>query len=464
MRAITRSTALMLGVVLGFGVITQQVLAETARQEQSNVSNFALDNGLEIVVVPDRRAPIVTHMLWYKIGGADEDAGKSGIAHFFEHLMFKGTKTYPPGEFSLKIAEIGGQENAFTSSDYTAYFQKVAPQALETMMTYEADRMRNLVLTDDVIGPERNVVLEERRSRVENDPASLLNEEMNATLYQNHPYRIPVIGWMHEIEKLNRADAINFYNRYYAPNNAVLVVTGDVDPEEVLALAKKIYGKIPHGPDLPPRARPKEPRQDTSRTVTMTDPRVSVPSMRRVWVVPSYNTGEPGEAEAIDLLSEILGGGLRSRLYKELVVRQGIASSAGAYYFGTALDETTFGVYGSPRGEATLEDIEAAIVAEVEKLANDGVTEKELTKAKNRLIKSMIFARDSQSGMARIYGTTLTTGGKVADVVEWPEQIRKVPASAVQAAAQEYLDQKRSVTGYLLPEKAGKDQDEGTGQ
>ncbi len=425
--------------------------ARSDRQEQAGVSRFELDNGLEIVVVPDRRAPVVTHMLWYKVGAADEQPGKSGIAHFFEHLMFKGTKNHPAGEFSRKVAEIGGQENAFTSSDYTAYFQKVSPDALETMMAYEADRMRNLVLTDDVIGPERDVVLEERRSRIETDPGSILGEEINATLYQNHTYGIPVIGWMHEIEKLNRADATAFYDRYYAPNNAVLVVTGDVDPDEVLALATKTYGKVARGPDLPPRLRPQEPEQNTSRTVTLTDPRVSVPSLRKMWLVPSYNTDAPGEAEALDLLSEILGGGVRSRLYQELVVRQGIARSAGAYYFATSFDDTSFGVYGSPRGTATLEQVEAAIMAEIDKLASEGVSDEELDKAKNRFIKSMIFARDSQSGMARIYGSTLTTGGTVNDVLEWPDRIRAVSAKAVQAVARKYLDKTRSVTGYLLP-------------
>ena len=299
--------------------------------EKSDISSFFLDNGLQVVVIPDHRAPVVTHMLWYKVGSADEDAGKSGIAHFFEHLMFKGTKNHPPCEFGRRVAEIGGQENAFTSYDYTAYFQQVSPDALETMMRFEADRMRNLILTDDVIGPERDVILEERGSRVESQPSALLGEEVDATLYQNHPYRIPVIGWMHEIEKLNRADAIAFYDRYYAPNNAVLVVAGDVTADEVKRLAELTYGQIPRGPDLPPRVRPSEPEQNTRRTVTLNDARVSRPSMRKAWVVPSYTTAQPGEAEALDLLSEILGGGVRSRAYETLVVEKGIASSVGAY-------------------------------------------------------------------------------------------------------------------------------------
>ena len=314
--------------------------AQEAAKKQNDVANFLLDNGMEVVVIPDHRAPIVTHMVWYKIGSADEPAGKSGIAHFFEHLMFKGTSNHKAGEFGARIAEIGGSENAFTSYDYTAYFQQVSPDALETMMSYEADRMRNLILTDAVIGPERDVILEERNTRVENDPGALLEEESQATLYQNHPYRIPVIGWKHEIEKLNRTDAVAFYDRYYAPNNAVLVVAGDVNEETVRQLAEKTYGKVPRGPDLPPRVRPQEPEQNASRTVTLRDERVSVPSFSKSWVVPSYNSAEPGEAEALDLLSEILGGGTRSRIYQKLVVQDGVASGAGAYYQGSSFDPT----------------------------------------------------------------------------------------------------------------------------
>ena len=431
-------------------VLTFPAMAEAPRSE-AEVESFLLGNGMEVVVIPDHRAPIVTHMVWYKVGSADEPPGKSGIAHFFEHLMFKGTKDHKAGEFGARIAEIGGSENAFTSYDYTAYFQTVTPESLETMMTFEADRMRNLILTDEVIGPERDVILEERRSRIENSPDALLSEEVDATLYQNHPYRVPVIGWMHEMEQLNRTDAVAFYDRYYAPNNAILVVAGDTDAETVRALAEKTYGKVPRGPDLPPRVRPQEPEQNTKRTVTLTDPRVSVPSFQKSWVVPSYNRAEPGEAEALDLLSEILGGGTRSRIYQQLVVKQGIASTAGASFQGTSFDPSSFSIYGAPRGEAALEAVEEAIDAEIRKLIKDGVTETELEKAKNRFVRSMIFARDSQSGMANIYGATLATGGTVDDIEKWPEEIRKVTAKQVQDVAAKYLNPDHSVAGYLLP-------------
>ncbi|TKT69183.1 insulinase family protein [Aquamicrobium sp. LC103] len=426
---------------------------QLAQADENPVADFKLANGLEVVVIPDRRAPVVTHMVWYKVGSADERPGKSGIAHFFEHLMFKGTPKHPAGEFSARVAAVGGRENAFTSYDYTAYFQQVAPDQLRTMMEFESDRMRNLVLTDEVIEPERNVILEERSSQVENSPDALLGEEINATLYQNHPYGVPIIGWMHEIEKLNRADAIEFYDAYYAPNNAVLVVAGDVDPAEVRKMAEETYGQVARGPELPPRIRPSEPEQNTKRTVTMRDARVSVPNFSKQWVVPSYTSAEPGEAEALDLLSEILGGGVRSRIYQELVVKQGIASSAGAYYQGNSLDDSSFAVYGSPRGEATLDEVEKAIDAEVAKIATDGVSEDELEKAKQRFLRSMIFARDDQSGMARIYGSTLTTGGTVRSVQEWPDRIRAVSVEQIRDAARRHLDQRRSVTGYLLPEE-----------
>lgn len=422
---------------------------------QQGVSSFKLANGMDVVVIPDHRAPVVTQMVWYRVGAADEPAGVSGIAHFLEHLMFKGTKNVPAGEFSARVAAIGGQENAFTSSDYTAYYQQVAPDALEMVMKYESDRMLNLVLTDEVIVPERDVILEERRMRVDSNPAAILGEEVNATTFYNHPYGRPIIGWQQEIEKLDREDALNFYQHYYTPNNAILVVTGDVTPERVRDLALSTYGKLPERSEVGPRIRPQEPVKHTARTVTLHDPRVSQPSYNTTWVVPSYTNakakGHEGDAEALDLLGEILGGGMRSRLYQKLIVEQGIASSAGAYYGGDALDDGTFVIYGAPRGDATLEQVQAAINAEVERLIKDGVSETELDQARNRFLKSMIFARDSQTGMARIYGSALAVGHKVEDVLGWPDKIRAVTPEQVRDVAQRYLRPSVAVTGYLLP-------------
>lgn len=444
-----RIGAAVLAAACLIGPTSAQEVAPASKT--SDISNFRLGNGMEVVVIPDRRAPVVTHMVWYKVGSADDPAGKSGIAHFFEHLMFKGTSNHKAGEFGAKIAEIGGSENAFTSYDYTAYFQSVSPGALETMMTYEADRMRNLVLTDAVIGPERDVILEERNSRVESEPGALLEEETQATLYQNHPYRIPVIGWKHEIEQLNRTDAVAFYDRYYAPNNAVLVVAGDTDEATVRALAERTYGKVPRGPDLPPRQRPQEPEQNASRTVTLRDGRVSVPSFSKSWVVPSYHTAEPGEAEALDLLSEILGGGVRSRVYQKLVVKDGVASGAGSYYQGSALDKASFTVFGAPKGEDGLDKVEQGVDGEIARIAKEGIGDAELDKAKTRYLRSLIFARDNQSGMANLYGGALTTGSSVQDIAEWPGRIKKVTAQQIQAVAAKYLKTDTSVASYLLP-------------
>ncbi|PRD41886.1 peptidase M16 [Phyllobacterium phragmitis] len=436
--------------------VTEAPARETPVQKpeivtNDGVSDFKLENGLEVVVIPDHRAPVVTQMVWYHVGSADELPGKSGIAHFLEHLMFKGTKTYPAGEFSNKVSGIGGQENAFTSYDYTAYYQQVAPQALEMVMTYEADRMENLVLTDEVVDTERDVILEERRMRVDGDPAAILAEEANAVLFLNHPYRVPVIGWMREMQKLDLKDATDFYERFYTPNNATLVISGDVTPERVLALAEKTYGKVPRRADPGPRIRPQEPVQHTRRTATLNDPRVSQPSFRKMWVVPSYHNAKPGEAEALDLLSEILGGSIRSRLYQELIVKKGIAAAAGANYSGSALDDGIFSVYGAPRGDATLDEVEVAVEAEITRIIKDGVTETELLQARNRFLKSVIFSHDNQMGMARIYGSTLAVGGTVQDVQDWPKRIRAVTTEQVKNAAARYLVEARSVTSYLLP-------------
>jgi zinc protease len=436
--------ALTFSLVLAFPAIAQEPPPE------AEIVNWTMDNGLEVVVIPDRRAPIVTHMVWYKVGSADEQPGKSGIAHFLEHLMFKGTAKHPAGELDRVVAELGGNHNAFTTTDVTAYMQTIPPDALATMMDIEADRMTGLVLTPEIIGAERDVVIEERRQRTDSNPQGILAEEVNAALYQNHPYAIPTIGWLHEMEQLNFEDAMEFYRRYYAPNNAVLVVAGDVDAETVRTLAEASYGKVPRGPDLPPRLRPAEPEANTARTVSLSDPRVGVLSFSRNWVVPNYRTAAPGEAEALDLLSEILGGGTRSRFYQEIVIK-GIAAGAGAGYAGGAYDPSAFTLYGAPQGDHTIADVEAAIDTEIERLIRDGITERELESAKMRFVRSLIFARDEQSSMANIYGSMLATGRTVADIAEWPDRIRTVTPEQVQAVAAKYLDPSIAVSSYLLP-------------
>jgi zinc protease len=415
-----------------------------------DIAHFTLANGLEVVVIPDHRTPVVTHMVWYKVGAADETAGKSGLAHFLEHLMFKGTAKNPQGLFSQTVSTIGGQENAFTSSDYTGYFQRAAKEHLKMLMEFESDRMTGLVLTDDVVKPELSVVLEEQNMRVANNPGARLEEQLEAALYLNHPYGRPVIGWRQEIEKLNREEALAFYKRFYTPNNAILIVAGDVTADEVKTLAEETYGKVAKVTEIGPRVRPQEPVHEAPRTVTLADPRVTQPSLQRVYLAPSYTTAKPGEAEALDVLAHILGRSSNSRLYEALVLDKGIAVNASAGYQGTALDYSRLSVSGSPKPGTTLPQIEEAIDAVIAEVADKGVTGDELERAKSRLIADAVYAQDSQATLARWYGAALTTGGTVEQVKSWPDRIRAVSADAVRAAARQWLDKRRSVTGYLI--------------
>jgi zinc protease len=414
------------------------------------ITDFELDNGLEVVVIPDHRAPVVTHMIWYKVGAADETPGKSGLAHFLEHLMFKGTEKNPGDAFSQDVAEIGGQENAFTTSDYTGFFQRVPREHLKEMMALEADRITGLVLTDEVVKPELNVVLEEQNMRVANNPVGRLGEQMDAALYLNHPYGRPAIGWRHEIEKLSRDDALAFYRRFYTPNNAVVIVAGDVSAEEVKAAAEATYGKVTRRAEDNPRQHPMEPVQEAPRTVTLADSKVEQPSVTRNYLVPSDSTAKPGESEALDVLTNILGSGSNSRLYRTLVVDKGIALNAGASYASTALDYAKLGVYGVPKPGVTLRQVEDGIDAVLADVVEHGVTADELDSAKNRLIAEAVYAQDNQATLARWYGAAIACGQTVDMVQAWPDHVRAVTADAVQTVARQWLDRRRSVTGYLV--------------
>jgi zinc protease len=425
--------------------------ASTARAaSEPKVTHLTLANGLEVVVVPDHRAPVVTHMIWYKVGAADETPGKSGLAHFLEHLMFKGTARNPGDSFSRQVAAIGGQENAFTASDYTGFFQRVPRDHLKEMMALEADRITGLVLTDAVVRPELNVVLEEQNMRVANDPGSRLSEQMDAALYLNHPYGRPVIGWRHEIETLNRDDALAFYRRFYTPNNAIVVVAGDVNAEEVKADAEETYGKIAPRAEIGPRRRPMEPVQEAPRTVTLADPRVEQPSVSRSYLAPSRTTAKPGESAALEVLAHLLGSGANGRLYRALVIDEGVALNAGAYYSAIGLDYAKFVVYGAPKPGKTLRQVEAAIDAVLAGVTEQGITADELDVGKNRLIADAVYAQDNQATLARWYGSALASGETVDVVRDWPERIRAVTAEAVREAARTWLNRRASVTGYLV--------------
>jgi zinc protease len=431
-------------------LVAALVGATVSAHAGAEISHFTLANGLEVVVVPDHRAPVVTHMIWYKVGAADETPGKSGLAHFLEHLMFKGTEKNPGDAFSRQVAEIGGQENAFTASDYTGFFQRVPRNHLKEMMALEADRITGLVLADDVVRPELNVVLEEQNMRIANNPAARLGEQMDAALYLNHPYGRPVIGWRPEIEQLNREDALAFYRRFYSPNNAVIVVAGDVTAEEVKTDAEATYGKIADRAETNPRHRPMEPLQEAPRTVTLADLRVEQPSVSRDYLVLSESSAKPGESEALEVLAHVLGSGENCRLYRALVVEQELALNAGATYSGTAVDYAKFAVFGVPKPGVSLPRLETAIDGILAELIGHGVSSDELDRAKTRLIAEAIYAEDNQATLARWYGSALVTGQTVEDVRAWPDRIRAVTAEAVQNAARTWLDRRRSVTGYLV--------------
>src|SRR5665213_1085098 len=306
-------------------------------------ASFTLANGLQVVVIPDHRTPVVTQMIWYKVGSADETPGKSGLAHFLEHLMFKGTSKHPADEFSKTVRRIGGDENAYTSTDYTAYFQRVPRDQLGKMMEFEAERMTGLILNDENVLRERDVVLEEYNMRVANNPDARLTEQIMAALYLNHPYGRPTIGWHHEIEKLGREDALAFYRRFYAPNSAILVIAGDVDAAEVRPMAEQTFGQVAPQPAIPAsRLRPQEPEPVAPRTVKLADPQVEQPTLKRYYLVPSAATAAAGESPALDVLAQLMGSGSNSYLYRALVVDRPLAVNANAGYIGTSLDATQF--------------------------------------------------------------------------------------------------------------------------
>lgn len=415
-----------------------------------SVAAFHLDNGLEVVVIPDRRAPVVTHMVWYRNGSADDPVGKSGIAHFLEHLMFKGTAKYQAGAFSKQLAALGGQENAFTSYDYTAYFQRVAREHLGAVMAYEADRMTGLSFDEAVVAPERDVVLEERRMRVDADPGAQLSEEMTAALFMHHPYGLPIIGWEHEIAGLVHADAFNYYRRFYTPDNAILVVAGDTDMAEVRALAEAHYGPVaPTGAD-PMRSRLSEPPARAARTVTVSDARVRQPILYRQFMAPSYGNAMGDEAFALDLALDIMGGGSTSRLYRDLVVEREVASHMGGSYWGSMLDSGRISLSAAPVEGVSLDALEAEVKAAVERFLASGPTEAEMKRSRTRLVADTIYQRDSQSSLARLYGSSLAVGDTMEDIERWPDRLSAVSGDQVMEAARKHIDLSRGVTGRLL--------------
>jgi zinc protease len=442
-------------VLLAFALVLSPLRAQ-ADHGVFNPQSFTLDNGMQVVVVPNHRMPVVTHMVWYKIGSADEPPGKTGVAHLLEHLMFKGTKKLPSGEFSRIVARVGGSENAFTSLDYTGYFQTVALPYLEKMMTMEADRMRNLILDAKEVETERLVVLEERSQRTDNDPGSILREHVNAALFLNYPYRRPIIGWEHEIRGLSVGDLRAFYRKWYTPGNAILVVAGDITAADLKPIAQRTYGKMPTFPLLE-RNRASEPRQTASRRVSLKDARVRQPSLSRTYLAPSSRVSVVGGAGsehsyALEVLSGVIGGGATSQIYRSLVVEQKLAVSAGAGYGADTLGPSRFSFYASPTPGVSMETVEQALVAEIEKLLKDGVEPQEVERVKKSMIAEAIFARDSLSTGARVLGAALASGKTIREVESWPHRIGDVTVDQVVAAARAVFDGQPSVTSLLQGE------------
>lgn len=418
-------------------------------------SEFTLENGMHVVVIPNHRAPVVQHMVWYKAGAADEKPGTSGIAHFMEHLMFKGSGNEElgiigPGEFSKTVKSLGGNDNAFTSQDYTAYFQSIAVEHLPTVMRMEAGRMAAFNPSPDQVASENEVILEERRQRTDNDPEARFHESINAALYVNHPYGIPVIGWKHEMPLLSRADALDWHEHYYAPNNATLIIAGDVTPEQVYDLAQETYAKIPRRQTVP-RAYPAVPELSGHIKITAKDPQVKQPSYRRLYLAPSARENK-NDALALQVLQEIMSSGSTSRLYKSLVVDQKIASAAQLYYSPDSWGTGDIWLYAIPLPGHDLEDIEEALLIEIQKIINQGVSDDEVNEAIARLQNEAIYARDSLTGPAMIVGRSLMTGSSLKDIEYWPHDIATIKAADIRRVADQYLNENaRTVSGFLYP-------------
>lgn len=413
---------------------------------------FTLNNGLQVVVIPDRRAPVTTHMIWYRVGGADEQAGKTGLAHYLEHLMFKGTDDIPQGEFSKIIARNGGQDNAFTSQDYTAYYQRIARDRLEMVMRMEADRMRDLVLEPQTALSERDVIVEERRQRVDSNPGAVLGEQMRARLWAGGPYGVPVIGWLEDIRSLTREDALEFYRKWYAPNNAVLVVAGDIDAAELRPLAERTYGRVAANPNLPARVWASPAPLTAAQRVSHSDPKVRQPSLSRLYRSVSSATAPNAEVDALTVAMEVLGGSQTSRLFRVLVEERKLAVSASAGADTGGLAGGVASVGASPAPGVSLETLEAAMDEVIARFLAEGPTAEETQRAQRQLAAAAIYARDSQEQLANIFGASLLQGETIEDVVTWADRIAAVTPQAARDAARQVLRIDQSVTGWLLPE------------
>jgi len=418
------------------------------------VRETVLDNGLKVVVQPDHRAPVVVSQIWYKVGGSYEPAGNTGISHVLEHMMFKGTERYGPGQFSRIIAENGGKENAFTGRDYTAYFQRLEKSRLALSFELEADRMRNLRFDDEEFRKERDVVMEERRLRIEDSPESLTNERLWQTAYVEHPYRNPIIGWKKDLESLTVENTREWYRRWYSPENATLVVVGDVRPDEVFALARRYYGPVPRG-EAPRPPRIVEPPQTSTRRVAVKAP-AEVPYLILAYHVPVLAAApQSSEPYALDVLASLLGGGDSARLPRELVRAQRVAADVGVGYDLTARSPTLFMIEANPAQGRSVEELERALREQVAALQEAPVTAQELDRVKAQVVAQDVYARDSMFYQAMRMGILETVGLDWRLVDHYVENIRAVTGAQVQAVARKYLRPENMTVAQLVPQPIG---------
>lgn len=448
-----------LGALLPEDAVTRPALlaalllsaAPALAEMPEGIHHFTLPNGLETVVIEDHRAPVVVQMVWYRIGSADEVPGKSGIAHYLEHLMFKGTDKMAPGEFSRTVTRNGGMDNAFTSYDYTAYFQRIAADRLPLVMEMEADRMANLKIGEEDWQAERQVVLEERAQRTDSEPRMLFAEERDAVQFYNHPYGRPVIGWRQEMEGLTREDAIAWYDAHYSPNEAILILAGDVTPKRARELAEQYYGPIAAKGEAAPRVRPQEPEQRSPRRMEMRDPRVAQPVMTRTILAPERNRGDQTRAAALTVLAELLGGDMQTSVLGRNLSMTGKALWVGASYDGLSVDPTTFALTMAPADGLTPEAAEAEFDKVLADFLQKGPDPDALDRVKTGIRAARIYAQDSAHGRAYDYGQGLSIGLSIEDVNDWPDILGAVTAEDVMAAARDLLGSRATVTGWLLP-------------
>ena len=420
----------------------------------ANPHEYVLDNGLKLIVKEDHRSPVVASLIWYKAGSIDEVNGTTGVAHVLEHMMFKGTEKVPGSEFSKRIAAVGGRDNAFTSRDYTAYYQQLHKRHLPLAMELESDRMRNLVLTEEEFDKEINVVLEERRLRTDDNPHALVYEKMMAVAYQSHPYKRPVIGWMNDLENMRVADAQEWYDRWYAPNNAILVVVGDVNAKDTFDLAKKYYGVIEQRPLTPlvERKPQAEPTQAGIKRLTIKAPG-NLPYLIMGYHTPVLrDASEDWEPYALEMLEGVLDGNASARLNKSLVREHQIASSTGAGYSITARGPGMFYINGTPSEGKTALELEDAIRNEIKQLILDGVTEEELARVKSQVVASHIYQRDSIFSQAMQIGRLESIGLSYRDIDIMLKKLQAVTAEQVQNVAKKYLQDDSLTVAILDPQ------------